>query len=83
MAFSRANLTPIGNNAKRGSVPSLWLYYNEDGDTVTTSGYMTNSYELTAGDIILELASNKQTLTFYYVSAVSSGAATLVAGTIT
>lgn len=81
MAFSRDNLTPIGNNGKRGSVPSIWFYYNEDGDTVTTSGYMTNCFELTAGDMIIELSSNKQTATFYYVSAVSNGAATLVAGT--
>jgi hypothetical protein len=83
MAFSRDNLTPYGNNGKRGSVPSIWFYYNEDGDTVTTSGYMTNCYELTAKDIIWEQSANGQTLTFYYVSSVSNGAATLVAGTVT
>jgi hypothetical protein len=82
MAFSRANLTPYGNNAKRGSVPSVWLYWNEDGDTVTTSGYMTKCFELSAKDIVWELSSDGQTLTFYYVSSVTGGAATLVAGTV-
>ncbi len=78
MAFNRKNLTPIGNNAKRGSIPCLYSFWNEDGDTVTASGYMTNCFELQVGDQILVIDDDYGNNAWYNVSAVSSGAATLV-----
>ncbi len=79
MAFSRKNLTPFGNNAKRGVVPCIYAFWNEGGDTVTAAGYMTSSFELQVGDQINVIDADYGNNTWYNVSAVSAGAATLVA----
>lgn len=78
MAFSRKRLTPYGNNAKRGNVPVVYSYWNEDADTVTASGYMTDCWELKVGDQILVIDDDYGNNAWYNVSAVSAGAATLV-----
>jgi hypothetical protein len=51
MAFNRENLSIATNNMKAGSVPSLWAYYNEDGDSVIASEYFEEQ-KLTVGDLI-------------------------------
>jgi len=78
MAFNRKNLTPLGNNAKRGNVPMLYSFYNEGGDTVTSAGYLTGCFELVVGDQILVIDADYGNNTWYHVSAISAGAATLV-----
>lgn len=78
MAFKAKNLRPLGDNATRGVVPSLWVYYNEGGDTVTTGGYIPTSYGIKAKDQICVIPSNGHDATWYYVT-VSGSTATLVA----
>lgn len=78
MAFDRANLSIVVNNIKKGIVPSHFVFYNEDTDTVTAAGYMTDR-SLTVGDQITVLAAAFTSTILYRVSAITAGAATLVA----
>lgn len=78
MAFDRANLSIVVNNVKKGVVPSHFVFYNEDTDTVTSAGYMTDR-SLTVGDQITVLAAAFTSTLLYRVSAITAGAATLVA----
>ncbi|MCP3684177.1 MAG: hypothetical protein GY861_15960 [bacterium] len=78
MAFDRENLSIIVNNVKSGEVPTSWLYYDSAGDTVTAAGYMTD-YRLNVGDMVEVLAAAYTSTALYRVSAVTDGAATLVA----
>jgi hypothetical protein len=80
MAFSTNNLTILGGENKNGVVPSWFSYYNEDGDTVTTAGYFVD-YRLNVGDQIFVLAADYAAWLPYKVTAVSSGAATVVVST--
>ncbi len=80
MAFDRKNLTIIGNNAKAGAVPAQWIYWNEDSDTVTSAGYFVDS-RLTVGDQIRVLVAAYTSFVEYRVSAVTDGAATVIAST--
>lgn len=82
MAFNRENLTIIANNAKSGVVPSLWFYWNEASDTVTTSGFFTDK-RLNVGDQIEVLVAAFTSSTRYRVSAVTDGEATVVATSVT
>lgn len=79
MAFSREKLICYANNARTGVTPAYWKYDNTAGDTVTASGYFKDN-RLSANDIVQVLNSSHQE-TDYYVSAVSGGAATVVAVT--
>ena len=78
MSFDRANLSIVVNNVKKGIVPSHFVFYNEDSDTVTSAGYMTDR-SLTVGDQIQVLNAAFTVIALYRVSAVTAGAATLVA----
>lgn len=80
MAFDRENLSIVVNNIKAGVVPSQWVYYNESSDTVTAAGYITD-YRVRVGDQVDVLAAAYTSSTRYRVSAVTAGAATLVAAT--
>ena len=51
MAFNKENLSIATNHIKAGVVPSVWIYYNEDGDSVIASEYFVEP-RLTIGDII-------------------------------
>lgn len=82
MAFNRENLTIVANNAKAGEVPKQWLYYNEASDTVTDAGFFTD-YRLAVGDQIDVLVAAYTSIGRYRVSAVSDGAATVVASATT
>lgn len=81
MAFNRENLTIIANNAKAGVVPSLWLYWNEASDTVTTSGFFTDK-RLNVGDQIEVLVAAFTSSIRYRVSAITDGAATVTATSV-
>ena len=39
MSFKLKNLSLLSNATQRGIAPFVWQYYNEDSDTVTSSGY--------------------------------------------
>lgn len=78
MAFSRENLTIIGNNVKAGVVPTLWMFHNSADDTVTASGYFADK-RLVVGDIIMSLKGDSTVLIFYRVSALVAAGATVVA----
>ncbi len=78
MAFDRENLSIVVNNIKAGVVPSQWVYYDESGDTVTAAGYI-NDIRVRVGDQVDVLAAAYTSTTLYRVSAVTDGAATLVA----
>lgn len=77
MAFDRENLSIITNNVKAGVVPSKWMFWNESSDTVTAAGYFTDN-RLAVGDQIEVVVAAYTSVLHYYVSAVSSGAATAV-----
>jgi len=79
MAFNRENLSIVVNNAKNGEVPSQWLFWNENTDTVTDAGYFTD-FRLRVGDQIDVLVAAFTSIVRYRVSAVTDGAATVVAG---
>ena len=79
MAFNRQNLSIVVNNVKSGVTPSLWFYYNDGDDTVTSAGFFVDK-RVRLGDQIDSLSDNYQTITRYRVSAVSAdGKATVLA----
>jgi hypothetical protein len=52
MSFDKVNLTIVTNSLKAGVVPSIWAYYNEDGDSIIASEYF-EEVRLTVGDLIM------------------------------
>jgi len=77
--FDRENLSIVVNNVKSGVVPSQWLYYNDGDGTVTAAGFITD-YRVLVGDQVDSLSDDYTTIVRYRVSAVTAGAATLIAG---
>ena len=79
MAFDRENLSIVVNNVKSGEVPTQWMYYDEDGDTVTAAGFFTD-LRLNVGDQITVLVAAFTSTALYRVSALpAAGTATVVA----
>lgn len=78
MAFSREKLTCYANNARTGVTPALWLYDNTAGDTVTSAGFIKDQ-RIAVNDYVTVVSTSDHKRTEYYVSAVTNGAATLVA----
>ncbi len=78
MAFNRENLSVVTNSLKAGVVPTLYFYYNESDDSVTSSGYF-NDARLAVKDVIMSLKSDSTVLTFYRVDSVSENAGTVLA----
>jgi hypothetical protein len=78
MAYDIENLISLGGNAKRGKKPSIYFYWDEDGDTLTSAGFFVNS-ALAVGDQICAISADYTAQVWYRVSAVSSGKATVVA----
>lgn len=76
--YKMQNLTPFANNGKKGRIPMLWVYWNEDNDTITTAGFFPTVGDLTNGDQILmvngDYASNK-----WYNVSIANNVITLVA----
>lgn len=79
MSFTRENLTVIGNSVKSGNVPTLFSYYNEDDDTVTSADFFSDR-RIRVGDQITVYSSDKTTVANYYVSAITelAGTATVI-----
>jgi hypothetical protein len=80
MAFSKERLSVVTNSLKAGVVPSLWSYYNEDGDSVIAANYF-NEARLTVGDLIMVYEGGVTGSKLYRVSAKSTNTftATVVA----
>ena len=78
MAFSREKLSCYANNARTGETPALWLYDNTAGDTVTSVGFIKDR-RIAKNDYVTVVSTSNHKRTEYYVSAVTNGAATLVA----
>ena len=78
MAYDNKNLTISSGNVKSGAVPAMYTFYNSASDTVTSAGYFVDS-RLVVGDIIIVQTADFTSITFYRVSAVVSGAATVLA----
>nr|DAF52317.1 MAG TPA: hypothetical protein [Siphoviridae sp. ct7Qv4] len=78
MAFSRDKLVCYANNARTGVVPALWLYDNTAGDTVTEAGFIKD-HRIAKNDVVTVITTSDHKKADYYVSAVTNGAATLVA----
>lgn len=76
MAFKARNLRQIGDNTTNGVVPTLFMYYNEAGDTVTAAGYIPTGYNVKDKDQVLVVAANGQKAEFHYAS-VAAGIITL------
>lgn len=78
MAFSREKLTCYANNARTGVTPALWLYDNTANDTVTSAEFIKDQ-RIAVNDYVTVVSTSDHKKTEYYVSAVTNGAATLVA----
>lgn len=77
MSFNIELLTPL-NNGKNGKVPTMWTYWNKDGDTLTETGYFTKSSGLRNGDQIVVIGADYTTRTNGYVLE-SNGILTFIA----
>ncbi len=64
------------NNVKSGVVPSVWIYYNEDDDDLTTLGSIVER-RMTVGDLVLNYKADFTVLTFYRVTVVTAGSGTI------
>jgi hypothetical protein len=78
MAFNRENLVCLGGNSKAGVCPVSYTYWNETTDTVTATGYFAD-VALRVGDQINVINATYTTPKAYYVSAVASNKATVIA----
>ena len=77
MSFKLKNLSLLSNATQRGIAPLVWQYYNEDSDTVTSSGYFATD-KLKTGDQILVIDADCADNTFYHVSNATSTTVTKV-----
>lgn len=77
MAYNITNLNGLSEKAKSNVIPTVYSYWNEDDDTVTGASYFEYG-GLKVGDQIQVIKGDYTTLTFYRVSAVSAGKATVV-----
>lgn len=78
MSFKAKNLRPLGDNTTTGVVPQLWLFFNEDGDTVTTAGYIPNKYGVKAKDMVMVIPAAGTSIVWYHAT-VAAGVITLAA----
>ena len=66
MSFNIENLTPL-NNGKNGKVPTMWTYFDKNGDTLTETGYFPKSCGLRNGDQVIVISADYTTRTNGYV----------------
>ena len=67
MSYKIENLTPL-QNGKNSKVPTLWTYYNEDNDDITTANYMKKDCGLKNGDQVISISNDYTERSNYYVS---------------
>lgn len=79
MAFKAKNLRALGDNATAGVTPALWLYYNVDSDTVTSAGYIPESYGAKAKDMVVVINAAGTTMTWYHIVMGTGGKLVLTA----
>lgn len=80
MAFKRQNMMPIGVG-KNGKIPSLFIYWNEDGDTtaLTAAGYIPVGNGVGDGDQLEIVAKDKKSRAQYYAALNNDGLLVLTA----
>jgi hypothetical protein len=76
MAFNKQNMASLGGNAK--NTPKSYSFYNKDDDTVTAAKY-ADWDRLRVGDQVVSISADYTTRVQYYVSAVATEQATLIA----
>lgn len=85
MAYTKANLQPIGGQSKAGNVPQLFSYTAPDADAIAdinTSGYFNSASEiLKVGDMIYIFDSSVPTATLAVVLSNASGVVDISDGT--
>lgn len=85
MAYTKANLQPIGGQGKAGSVPQMWSYVAPDADAladINTSGYFNDASKLLkVGDLIYIWDSSVPTATLAPVLSNASGVVDISDGT--
>lgn len=79
MAFKLTNLRCIGNQETSGVIPSLWLYWNEAQDTMTTAGLFDADSGVKAGDQVIAIDGDYGNHTFYNATVAATRVITLVA----
>ena len=79
MAFELVNLTIFANNMKSKVVPSLWEYYNKNGDNVAAAGYIPYSTGLKNNDRVLVVTTSNKVQPAWYYASISNKVITLVA----
>ena len=79
MAYKSENLTALGNTAKRGVKPALWIFYNEGGDAVTTAGFLPITCGVANKDKVMVITTTASAEPAWYYATISSGVITLAA----
>lgn len=59
------------NNAAAG-VPRLYVYWNENGDTITTAGYFPATLGIKTGDMVLVVPKDSATAPAWYKLSVAA-----------
>lgn len=77
MAFNANYLKVLGDQTTASYMPVIWVYYNPDGDTVTTAGYIPVGYNVKAGDRVIVIP--KSGAVAWYSAAVADNVITLSA----
>lgn len=78
MAFKLGNMAVVGTGARSGKAPTIYSFYNEDNDTVTTAGYFKNN-RLRVRDQIMVIKSDGTAMANYNVKTVAAGVVTVQA----
>jgi hypothetical protein len=85
MAYTKANLQPIGGQSKAGNAPQMWSYTAPDADAIAainTSGYFNDASDvLKVGDLIHVWDSSVPTSTLVTVLSNASGVVDVSDGT--
>jgi hypothetical protein len=72
MAFKLQNLVNLCNG-KKGKVPIMYEYYNQDNDAVETDGFFDISSGIIAGDQIFVISADYTTMDTGYFADSSKG----------
>ena len=85
MAYTKANLQPIGGQSKAGNAPQMWSYTAPSADAIAainTSGYFNDASDvLKVGDLIHVWDSSVPTSTLVTVLSNASGVVDVSDGT--
>lgn len=60
MAYKNTNFGPM-HNAAQSAAPCVFVYWNENGDSITGAGYFPQNAGIKTGDLVLVLAKDSAT----------------------